>query len=329
MVTVRMSLVRRDGATAAALSLDYHAGLVAEIKASCLPAHRWWDKELKVWFVDSRRADEVVARLEAFGGGRVVQVRRDANLGRKIASDWARGGGTPWPKGFGAPSQNTGDAPGGAAAASTGAGPGRTANAQPGANGAARGAAGGRRDPKAAPPPCDCGWHTGKTHTPACSRYADFRATFGWACAGCLATRRAVCFARCPVACRCEQWRLDKNQHADGCPRNPVQTPPGPKFHGFEEFFRTAGFRPFRVEFNSWSGGGQSEPPPPSRRVRFATEDDYRILGLQPGATAEEVKAAHRRLALKNHPDRGGDGEVLKAVNAAVDRIRSTMGASP
>ena len=52
---------------------------------------------------------------------------------------------------------------------------------------------------------------------------------------------------------------------------------------------------------------------------------DYSILGLSPGATAEEVKKAHRKLVKEHHPDRAGDGatETLAKVNAAYDRIKA------
>lgn len=38
-------------------------------------------------------------------------------------------------------------------------------------------------------------------------------------------------------------------------------------------------------------------------RVRRA-EDHYAVLGIDPGATLDEVKAAYRRLMRKHHPDR-------------------------
>ena len=43
------------------------------------------------------------------------------------------------------------------------------------------------------------------------------------------------------------------------------------------------------------------------------------ILGVEPGANAEAVRAAHRRLVSAVHPDKGGSAELTRRINAARD----------
>ena len=45
------------------------------------------------------------------------------------------------------------------------------------------------------------------------------------------------------------------------------------------------------------------------------------ILGLPAGAGADEIRAAHRRLVVGVHPDRGGSAELARRVNAARDLL--------
>ena len=45
--------------------------------------------------------------------------------------------------------------------------------------------------------------------------------------------------------------------------------------------------------------------------------DPYRVLGVARDAQADTVKKKYRKLARELHPDRGGDPEKLKSVNAA------------
>lgn len=56
-------------------------------------------------------------------------------------------------------------------------------------------------------------------------------------------------------------------------------------------------------------------------------DDPYRILGLQPGASDEEVKRAYRQLAKKYHPDMNpGDpnaAKMMNDINAAYDQIKN------
>lgn len=51
--------------------------------------------------------------------------------------------------------------------------------------------------------------------------------------------------------------------------------------------------------------------------------DPFSELGLRGDASADEVRAARRRLALAHHPDRGGDAAEMQRLNeAATDALR-------
>lgn len=64
---------------------------------------------------------------------------------------------------------------------------------------------------------------------------------------------------------------------------------------------------------NMGGGGGLDAAMP--------EEEAYQILGLQPGASAEAVRAAHRSLMKKLHPDHGGSDYLAARINRAKDVI--------
>lgn len=51
--------------------------------------------------------------------------------------------------------------------------------------------------------------------------------------------------------------------------------------------------------------------------------DPYKILGVERGATPEQVKAAYRKLASQHHPDKGGDTARFQEIQAAYEQINS------
>lgn len=61
-------------------------------------------------------------------------------------------------------------------------------------------------------------------------------------------------------------------------------------------------------------------------------EDPYKVLGLNPGASDEEVKKAYRRLAMKYHPDRNPGDETaarkMQEINAAYEQIKNPQKAA-
>ncbi|MBV8391993.1 MAG: molecular chaperone DnaJ [Alphaproteobacteria bacterium] len=62
----------------------------------------------------------------------------------------------------------------------------------------------------------------------------------------------------------------------------------------------------------------RQEPPRPARGD-MSREEALSILGLKEGATADDIRAAHRRLIQRVHPDVGGTADLAARINRAKD----------
>jgi DnaJ-class molecular chaperone len=60
---------------------------------------------------------------------------------------------------------------------------------------------------------------------------------------------------------------------------------------------------------------------PRARSSTMSRAEALKVLGLEEGATEEEIRAAHKKLMLQNHPDRGGSDYLASKINEAKDTL--------
>ena len=70
-------------------------------------------------------------------------------------------------------------------------------------------------------------------------------------------------------------------------------------------------------------GDPMPDPPPNSSPASASDlEMSYRLLGISPSASWQEIEKAYRQKAKVHHPDRGGDEDAMRALNHAYAQLK-------
>lgn len=87
---------------------------------------------------------------------------------------------------------------------------------------------------------------------------------------------------------------------------------------GWREYFAETG--------GGFSGQGGQGGPASGPSVDDEAQD-WAVLGLEPGASPDAIRAAHRKLMMAVHPDHGGSDYLAARINQAKDRLLKKAGA--
>jgi hypothetical protein len=74
-----------------------------------------------------------------------------------------------------------------------------------------------------------------------------------------------------------------------------------------------------RMLGSDWRADAERQRSAPPAGSAMSREEALKVLGLQEGATEEQIRASHRRLMMQNHPDRGGSDYIAAKINEAKD----------
>ena len=70
--------------------------------------------------------------------------------------------------------------------------------------------------------------------------------------------------------------------------------------------------------------GERIEDEAPRHNTSSNTDLDmcFRMLGISPSSSWDEIEKAYKRKAKIHHPDRGGDEDTMRALNEAYNRLK-------
>lgn len=80
--------------------------------------------------------------------------------------------------------------------------------------------------------------------------------------------------------------------------------------------------------WGSRAGAPETDETPASGALpkRMSEDEALSVLGLKRGASAEEIRAAHRKLIAQLHPDKGGTDYLAAKINEARDFLLRRAG---